>query len=140
MKKTKIILPILLLLAVAVFAVACFSACVDADYTVQRAKLEGEDYGYTVNVQEGFESVAGCAWCLTAAKNEEKRDEYEYVRIFYFRTEDDAIEFYHGGEFEARLERLENDPQFAFLGGVSHRRIGSIVLYGTEGGVEDALA
>lgn len=134
--KAKKILPIALLLLVAVFTVAFFSACVDADYNVQATKLQGDKYGYEVETVE-YTLKPGSVWRVTATKG--TGSESQYVRIIYFGTEDAAIDYYYDELIAYSVPALEAErPDLADK--LVHERVGKIVLYGTADAVKDALA
>lgn len=139
MKIAKKIIPLILLIVVAVFCVTFFSACIDVDYAKVSEKLRSDKYGYSVSSFEN-EDIPGCTQCIKAAKNQEgDRADYEYVYIIYFTDIDAAIDYYET-EFKESVERLKEDPQYSLLGEISYKRVSNIILFGTPGGVKDALA
>lgn len=138
MKTAKKILPLIFLIVVAVFCAVFFSACIDVDYTKVSEKLRDEKYGYSVSSYEN-ENIPGCTQCLKAAKNQDgDRNDFEYVYIIYFTDIDAAIDYYNT-EFQESLERLEEDPLYQYVE-ISYKRVSNIILFGTPGGIKDALA
>ncbi len=139
MKIAKTALPIVALLAIAIFCTCFFSACLDADFTKVEDKLR-DDKGYIVSVQENTD-IAGCTQIIKAAKNQDgDRTDFEYVRLVFFKDVDSAMEYYKT-EFKETYDRLtEEDPLYGYMGKVETKRVGNVVLYGTPGGIKDAMA
>ncbi len=135
MKRAIRTLPILLLALTAVFAVTFLFGCVDSDFSANVAKLE--DNGYTVNTLDTNANIPGGTTIVDARKG--TGVEEEYVRLYYFNTEDAAIEYYYGTFTEyAVVEFEKNNPDLASR--LAHRLVGNIVIFGTTGGVDDVLA
>lgn len=136
MKKTKRIIPAAVLALMMVLAVMCFSGCIDANYSTNVTKLQ--DMGYTVNTLESNANVAGGSTVVDAWKNQGAADQ-DYVRLYYFTTEDYAINYYYNTFLSYAVPELEkNNPDLA--GQLEHRLVRNIVIFGTSGGVEDALS
>ena len=82
--------------------------------------------------------VAGGTTVVDAWKNQGAADQ-DYVRLYYFTTEDYAINYYYNTFLSYAVPELEkNNPDLA--GQLEHRLVRNIVIFGTSGGVEDALS
>ena len=111
MKKTKRIIPAAVLALMTVLAVMCFSGCIDANYRTNVTKLQ--DMGYTVNTLESNANVAGGSTVVDAWKNQGAADQ-DYVRLYYFTTEDYAINYYYNTFLSYAVPELEkNNPDLA---------------------------
>ena len=148
MKKTRFILPAILL-AVVAFACIVMSGCVSADYNSLATKLQGEDYGYNV-ITDTVENrtnneISGLEARITAIKG------YEFVRIWYFRTEEYAIRWYEIDDTgflkyglgtiigPANADEAESG-EFSGNADVKYSREGRIVICGTAEAYADALS
>ncbi len=138
MRQAKKIVPIVLLIAIATFCACFFSACIDADYSKVAEKLGSEKYGYAVSYYE--DPDIGCTHYIKAAKGQDgDRSDFEIVYVIYFDDIDSAIKYYET-ELAESLERLKEDPLYIYLDEPTSERVGNIVLYGTSGGIKDALS
>lgn len=152
MKKTRFILPAILL-AVIVFACIVMSGCVSADYNSLATKLQDEDYGYTV-ITDTVENmtnneISGLEARITATKV--VGADYEFVRIWYFRTEEYAIRWYAIDDTgflkyglgtiigPANADEAESG-EFSGNADVRYSREGRIVICGTAEAYADALS
>ncbi|MBR6788816.1 MAG: hypothetical protein IKM44_03315 [Clostridia bacterium] len=134
MKIFKKTLPILLL-SLTILSVLAFSGCVESTYNDLMQKLDKK--GYATNfLEEGINGAPGADAVLIAVKG--KGVEEEYLRAYYFPTEDDAINYYEGQFVESVRRFKEENPDLASQ--LKYGRVGFIVLFGTNGGYNDALA
>lgn len=131
------ILPILLAATLMVTAVVLFSGCVDADNDVQTTKLQ--EAGYNVANDPFSDKIEGCAYRITADIGENIDKHYEVVYIMYFTSEEYAIRYYQNIFLSYSLPNFI-DQNEELGSSVVHARYGSIVIYGTQNAVEDALA
>ena len=134
MSRIKKIISAAFLIMAAAFIVAAFSACVSSEYEDQALKLQ--DDGYTVESLDYTGYRTDSVWRIDAVKG--SGETLEYVRIIYFASEDAAIDYYTE-VFTEGLDSLEIERP-DMVADLTHLRVGNIVMYGTSGGVEDALA
>ena len=152
MKKTRIILPVLLL-CVALITCVCFSGCLSSDYNDLVTKLQGEDYGYNVRAYTVDQMLNNDITGLQARVQASKMDgtEVEYVTVWYFSTEEYAIRWYEEDETgflkyglstivgPANAEEAESG-EFSASADVAYSRQGKVVICGTADAYADAMS
>lgn len=143
MKKIRKLLPVLLITLMAVIAMT-FSGCVEADFIEFELKMT--DKGYIVasksidNDEAIGQDAPGCIAFVEARKGDFAVE--EYVKAFFFSTEDQAIDYFvnefNEDDKSSALNQLKKNP--TLYEKTVYGRVGKIVIYGTQEAYNDALA
>ncbi len=131
----------------------CMSGCLSADYNALAEKLQSEDYGYnvTTDLVESMTNneITGLQARITASKV--VGADVEFVRIWYFSTEEYAIRWYEIDETgflkyglgtiigPGNAEEAESG-EFSGDADVVYSREGKVVICGTADAYADAMS